>query len=138
MPTIFADSREISAKMLKSKNFKTVEDRQIMLIEHGYELEVTLPESVIENYVRRPSGNFTITKFTVCKNTLVSRNRCMTEVKSLLNTNRKLRSRIQNPLLEPICSAPYRRYHDDVVSGLQGNVTMSETVLERRKQSMEH
>ena len=31
-----------------------VEDRQNMSIEHDYMLRVTLPKSIIENYVRRP------------------------------------------------------------------------------------
>ena len=47
-------SREIPAKMKKANDSLAVEDRQNMSMEHDYKLGVTLSESVIENFVRRP------------------------------------------------------------------------------------
>ena len=53
-PQNFAGSREIPAKMEKSSNSLAVEDKQNMSMEHVYKIGVTLSESVIGNYVRRP------------------------------------------------------------------------------------
>ena len=52
--TNVAGSREILAKMKIPDLFKTVEGRQQWSMEHEHKLGVTLSESVIEKYVRRP------------------------------------------------------------------------------------
>ena len=79
-----------------------------------------------------------MTSFPVCKKTSLSRKRCLTEVKLLLNTNRKLVSPIQNPSLKTVYSTPKQRYNEDGIFGLQENLIMLETAHDRRKLSMKH
>ena len=44
----------------KVENSLALEDRQNMAIMHDYELGVTLSESIIENYVRRPLADISL------------------------------------------------------------------------------
>ena len=44
--------------MKKANNLLAVEDRQNMSMEHEYRLGVTLSESIIENYARRPLAGY--------------------------------------------------------------------------------
>ena len=56
----------------------------------------------------------------------------------LWNTYRKLWSPFQNLSSETAYSAPWRIYTDDVISGLQENLIISEMVYDRRTMSTEH
>ena len=49
-----------------------------------------------------------------------------------------LGSPFQNPSLKIVYGAPWRGYHHDLISGLQENVIISETVHDRNKVTIEH
>jgi len=57
-----------------------------------------------------------------------SRKPCIVGEKLLWITNRKSWSLFQNPSGKSAWSAPWRRNHDDVISGLQWNLVISETM----------
>ena len=79
-----------------------------------------------------------MTSFPVCKKTSLSRKLCMIEVKLLKNTNRKSWSPFQNLSWKIPCGAPQRRYHHDVISGLQENLIISDTMHDRGEVTKEH
>ena len=71
---------------------ETVRDRNKVNSEHQQETYIALSNSVVENCTQRPlaeSGDISMTSFSVCKKTSLSRKRCMTDENLLWNTNRK-------------------------------------------------
>jgi len=66
-----------------------------------------------------PSGEFTMTSYPPWNKTSLSRKPCIPDNKLLWNTIRKSWSLFQKPSYKITWSAPWRRNHDDVISGLQ-------------------
>jgi len=78
-----------------------------------------------------PSGWITMKSYPTCNKTSLSQKPCITYKKLLWNTIRKSWSLFQIPLWKYAGSAPWRWNHDDVISGLQQNLVISETMLHR-------
>ena len=55
-----ASDAEIPAKWIKSNNFKTVQDRQKLSMQHEHELRVALSKSVVKKHLRRPQAKITL------------------------------------------------------------------------------
>jgi len=75
-----------------------------------------------------PSGEITMTSYPVCNKTSSSLKPCIPGEKLLWNAIRKSRSLFHNPSWNIAWSAPRWRNHDDVISGLQYNLIISETM----------
>jgi len=78
-----------------------------------------------------PSGEIAMTSYPACNKTSLSPKPCITDKKVLWNTIRKSWSLSQKPSWKIAWSAPLRRNHDDVISALQLNLIISETVHPR-------
>jgi len=78
-----------------------------------------------------PSGEIMITSYPVGNETLLSRKLCILDKKLLKNAIRKYWSLCQNQSWKFAWSALLRRNHDDVMSGLQYNLVISETMHPR-------
>jgi len=85
-----------------------------------------------------PSEEITMTSYLACNKTSLSWKPCITYKKLPWNTIRKLLSLLQNPSWKIAWSAALRKNHDDVISGLQSNLTSSETMHPRYNVTMEH
>jgi len=79
------------------------------------------------------SGEITKTSYPVCNKTSLSRKPCIPDKKLIWNTISKSWSLFQNPSRKITWSAPLRRNHDDVISGWQWNLVISETMHPRWK-----
>jgi len=85
-----------------------------------------------------PTGEITMTSYPACNITSLSRKPCITEKKFMCNTISKSWSLFQNPSWKIAWSAPLRRNHDNVISGWQWNLVISETMHPRWKVTEEH
>jgi len=73
-----------------------------------------------ENSSEAPtSGKITMTSYPACNKTSLSRKPCIPDKTLLWNNMRKSWSLFQNPSSKIAWSAPWRRNHDDVISGWQ-------------------
>jgi len=77
-----------------SNNSETVRDTRNVSMNHDYETEVALSDSVIKS---RPSGEITMTSYPVGNKTWLSRKPCIPDETLLRNAIRKSWSLIQNP-----------------------------------------
>jgi len=84
-----------------------------------------------------PCGEIMMTSHRVCNITSLSRKPCIPDKKLLKNAIRKSWSLFQNPSWKIVWSAPWRRNHDDVLSALQWNLIISETINPRWNVTME-
>jgi len=78
-------------------------------------------------------GGLTMTSYPVGNKTSLSQKPCIAHKKLLWITIRKSYSLFQKPSWKIAWSAPRRRNHDDVISGLQWNLVISETMHRRKK-----
>jgi len=85
-----------------------------------------------------PNGEITMTSYPACNKTSLSRKPSIPYKKLLWNAIRKSWSLFQNPSWKIACSALYRRNHDDVISGYQLNLVISETMNPSWKVTTEH
>jgi len=66
-----------------------------------------------------PGGGLTMTSYPACNKTSLSRKPCIADKKLLWNAIRNSCSLFENPSCIIAWSAPWRRNHDEVISGLQ-------------------
>jgi len=75
-----------------------------------------------------PNGGLTMMSYPVCNKTSLPRKPCITAEELLWNAIRKSWSLFQNPACKIACSTPWWRTDDDVISGWQSNLGISETM----------
>jgi len=80
-----------------------------------------------------PGGGLAMTSYLVENKTSSSRRPCIADKKLLWNAVRKSWLLFQNPSWKRACSAPWLRTDDDLISGWQWNLIISETYIADKK-----
>jgi len=89
-------------------------------MERYQEVMVAFSESVMKLLPEAPPGReITMTLYPPCNDTSLSRKPCIADKKLIWSSIRESWSLFQNPSYKIAWSAPWRRNHDDVISGLQ-------------------